>query len=107
MRHDFNSAGFASCLPDDSQEELPPEILGRASAAYREMFALWEARIDDVRADRSLTPDQRAAAVIAFRLRQRIEARAIRRRVLAEAWTLRGRPRRKFIPEPKIGDLVR
>ena len=59
-------------------------LFGRADAAYQAEFAKWEALIADVRADRGLSDDQRASAIVALRIRQRVEAQATRRRIILE-----------------------
>ncbi len=58
--------------------------LGRAAAAHKAIFDEWQARIDALTYDRSLTPDQRAAAIVAFRARQQIEANGARKRIMDE-----------------------
>jgi len=46
--------------------------------------------IDAVQKDRSLTPDQRAAAIMELRRRQQAATRAIKRRILDEERQLAG-----------------
>jgi hypothetical protein len=57
---------------------------GRAEAAFDHEFGKWQSVIDAVRADRSLSPDRRAVAIFALRIRQKAEAYGARRRVLQE-----------------------
>jgi hypothetical protein len=57
---------------------------GRAGAAYAHEFAKWQAQIDAALTDRSLSSDQRDAAILSLRRRQQIEAVGARRRVLEE-----------------------
>lgn len=52
--------------------------------AYAHEFSKWQMHIDAAASDRSLSRDQRAAAVAALRIRQQIEAKGAERRVIAE-----------------------
>lgn len=57
---------------------------GRAEAAFNHEFGKWQSVIDSIRADRSLSPDRRAAAIFALRIRQKAEANGARRQVLQD-----------------------
>ena len=59
-------------------------VFGRAAAAYQSVWASWVALIDAVRGDRSLSKDQRDAAIFALRLRQQIEAKGARRKIILD-----------------------
>ena len=61
-----------------------PLASGRAQAAFESVFAKYAAEIEAVEKDRSLSPDQRAAAIAALRQRQHHEASMARQRVLEE-----------------------
>ena len=63
---------------------VDPTVYGRAAAAYTAEFARWQNGIDALHSDLSLTPDQRAAAIKAMLTRGKIEADAIRRRIIEE-----------------------
>jgi hypothetical protein len=89
--------------PDSEGRGLDDAANGRAEAAYNHEFGKWQQMIEAVRADRSLSPDQRAAAVFALRIRQRLEAKGARKRVLEDEvqkaqtarraqWTIRSQP---------------
>ena len=55
---------------------------GRAAAIYKEEFDKWELAILEIAKDRSLSPDQRKAAIAALRQRQKYEATTARKRYL-------------------------
>lgn len=75
-------------------ERLDPMARARACAAFEEVWASFALRLEDVRKDRSLTPDQRAAALRTLREQQKAEASAAERRVMEEEeQTLRERRR--------------
>lgn len=83
------SSASAASLADgprrpDAAGLFDPVVAGRAEAAYTEEFAKWQAKIDAAQTDPSLTPDQRAQAIIALRSRQRLEAEARRRRIIED-----------------------
>jgi hypothetical protein len=56
----------------------------RARAAGDAISAEYAGKIEAIRKDRSLTPDQRASAIFELRLQQKAAVRAIRRRILDE-----------------------
>lgn len=58
--------------------------LKRASAVAKEVFNKWQIQIEAIAKDLSLTPEQRAAAIMALRERQKEEASAARQRILEE-----------------------
>ena len=55
---------------------------GRAAAIFKEEFDKWEVSILDIAKDRSLSPEQRKAAIAALRQRQKYEATTARKRYL-------------------------
>lgn len=57
---------------------------GRAGAAYQEEFNQWQPLIDAISNDLSLSPDQRAAAVVNLRASQQAAAKGAAARVAAE-----------------------
>ena len=57
---------------------------GRAGMAYQEEFNQWQPMIDAVSSDLSLSPEQRAAAVLGLRARQQAAAKGAAARVTAE-----------------------
>lgn len=63
---------------------MDQSVFGRAQAAFDAEFAKWQAQIDAVMADQSLSPDQRASALQALRTRQGIEANGARKRIIEE-----------------------
>ena len=63
---------------------IDPIVHGRAQAAYDGVFAEFAAKIDAVKKDKSLTPDQRTAAIMSLRLRQMIAANAARKKIIEE-----------------------
>ena len=63
---------------------LHPEAYSRAATAAAAIRAEYGAKIAAVRKDRSLTPAQRAAAVMELKRLQKEAAKAIKRRILAE-----------------------
>jgi hypothetical protein len=56
----------------------------RAKLAYREEFNKWQRQIEAILNDKSLTPEQRSAAITILRQRQKDEASAARQRVADE-----------------------
>jgi hypothetical protein len=63
---------------------LDAGVDGRAAAAFDWVMARWQAAIDAASVDPAMTPEQRAAAVVALRSRQLLEARAARRKIIEE-----------------------
>lgn len=63
---------------------IDPLASGRANAAADSIIAKYAAAIEDASKDPSLTPDQRAATVIALQQRQQSEAAAARQKILDE-----------------------
>jgi hypothetical protein len=63
---------------------LDPGAVGRAAAAYRFEFDKWQGLIAFAMADRSRSPEQRAAAVASLRAQQRIAAAGARKRVMQD-----------------------
>ena len=61
-----------------------PSVYGHAEAASNTEAALWQARIDAVQKDRSISPDRRAAAIASLRQQQQLAVRAVRRRIIEE-----------------------
>jgi hypothetical protein len=57
---------------------------GRAGMAYQETFNQWQAQIDAINNDLSLSPEQRAAAIVGLRARQQAAAKGAAARVTAE-----------------------
>lgn len=81
-----------AAIHDGAQQPARPQhgggldaaALGRAEAAYKSEFDKWQAQIDAVIADKSLSPDQRVTALAALRAKQQIEASGARKRVIEE-----------------------
>ena len=63
---------------------IDKSVFGRAQAAFDAEFAKWQMQIDAVSADQSLSPDQRASALLALRTRQGLEANGARKRIIEE-----------------------
>jgi hypothetical protein len=63
---------------------IDKSVFGRAQAAFDAEFAKWQMQIDVVSVDQSLSPDQRASALLALRTRQGIEASGARERIIEE-----------------------
>ena len=57
---------------------------GRAGAAYQEEFNHWQPLIDAISKDLSLSPEQRAAAVVTLKARQQAAAKGVQQQVMAE-----------------------
>ena len=85
--------------------QMDTGALARAGAAYDSVMAIWQARIDAAAADPSLSRDQRAAAMVALRSRQHLEAMAARQRIIEEEMQ-RVRAARRAAQKPK-GDAPR
>jgi hypothetical protein len=77
-------AGKYSTLSASPTIGLDEAAIGRAEAAFAHEFAKWQGAIDAALADPSLSPDRRAAAVRALRIRQQAEANGVRKQVLDE-----------------------
>jgi hypothetical protein len=97
--------GTVSSSPAASLITRDPMATGRAQTAFDVVFAEYAVRIEGAEKDRSLNPDQRAAAIIALRQKQRLEAEAAKQRVLEEErQKARARRRQYFAlqgkPEP-------
>lgn len=75
------SGALPDSLPLSGQDTA---AAGRAEACYKEEFDKWQAQIDAVANDVSLSRGQRAAGVAALRERQRVAANAARRKILEE-----------------------
>lgn len=63
---------------------IDPTSAARAQGAFDAVWSRIQGAIDDAMNDRSLSPDQRAAAVRALRERQATEAGAARKRIMDE-----------------------
>ena len=79
----------ATTRPDTLPENraalgINPTAAARAQAAFDAVWSRLQGAIDSLRKDRSLSPDQRAAAVCALRERQAMEAGAARKRIMDE-----------------------
>jgi len=79
---------------------IDPTAAGRAQAAFDAVWSRHEAGIAEVMKDRSLTAEQRAAAVRALRERQGIEANAARKRIMDEEKAA-AKERRRMQRRPK------
>jgi Ni,Fe-hydrogenase III component G len=80
--------------------QMDASALARAGAAYDSVMAIWQARIDAAATDPSLSPEQRAAAMVALRSRQHLEATAARQRIIEEE-KQRVRAARRAAQKPK------
>lgn len=78
---------------------IDPASAARAAAAFKGEFDRLGREIEAVRHDRSLTDEQRAAAVHTLRQRQKVEAEAARRRVIEEERAA-AKARRAMQPKP-------
>lgn len=76
---------------------MDPTAAARAQAAFDTVWSRLQVAIDDLTNDRSLSPDQRAAAVRALRERQGMEAGAARKAIMDEERAA-ARMRRKMRP---------
>jgi hypothetical protein len=63
---------------------IDPTAGARAQGAFEAVWSRLQGAIDAAMSDRSLSPDQRAAAIRALRERQTIEANAARKRIMDE-----------------------
>ena len=92
----------ATTRPDTLPENraalgINPTAAARAQAAFDAVWSRLQGAINDLRKDRSLSPDQRAAAVRALRERQALEAGATRKRIMDEEHAA-ARVRRRMRP---------
>lgn len=76
---------------------IDPTATARAQGAFDAVWNRLQGAIDDAMNDRSLSPDQRAAAVRALRERQATEAGAARTRIMDEE---RGAARARRLMQP-------
>lgn len=60
------------------------DVQARASAAAAHISTLWQAQIDAVGKDRTLTAAQRKALVSMLRQRQQLDAKQARKRIIDE-----------------------
>lgn len=67
-----------------ARSALHPETYGRAADAVAAVRAEYAGKIDAIYKDRSLTPEQRAAAILELRRQRKATTRAIRRRIIEE-----------------------
>ena len=80
---------------------IDPTATSRVQAAFDAVWSRHEAGIAEVMKDRSLTADQRAAAVRALRERQGIEANAARKQIMdEEKAAAKERRRMQLRPKP-------
>ena len=79
---------------------IDPTAASRAQAAFDVVWSRHEVGIAEVMKDRSLTADQRAAAVRALRERQGIEANAARKQIMDEEKAA-AKERRRMQSRPK------
>lgn len=69
---------------DLGPERLQRAAVGRAQDAYNEIMATMAAMIAAIMKDPGLTRDQKAMAVRALRQQKKLEAKAVRKRILRE-----------------------
>ena len=77
--------------------ELDDAASGRADATFQFEFDKWQRIIDAALRDKGLSRDQRAAAVVAFRIRQQTEAAGARKRVMDEEMQKARTTNRRFV----------
>ena len=75
---------LARRLPRLILDKMDCAALGRADSAFEAVFAHYESLILDVKKDRGLSQDQRGAALLALKQRQKIEAEGARKRIIDE-----------------------